>query len=208
MLGPNARFVCTDVTSEISAQAAVNASVENFGSLQGLINCAGIAPGEKIVSKNGPHSLETFARCIDINLVGTFNMIRLAAEAMMKCEPGAHGERGIIINTASIAAFEGQLGQAAYAASKAGIVGMTLPAAREFASKGIRVMTIAPGVFDTAMMAAMPDNVRDPLAQSIPFPSRFGRPEEYARLAMHIVENQMLNGEVIRIDGAIRMGAK
>jgi NAD(P)-dependent dehydrogenase (short-subunit alcohol dehydrogenase family) len=161
-----------------------------------------------VVGKEGPHRLETFSRCININLIGTFNMIRLAAEVMLKNGPNENGERGIIINTASIAAFEGQLGQVAYAASKGGIVGMTLPIAREFAPKGIRVMAIAPGIFDTAMMAAMPENVRESLAQMIPFPSRFGKPTEYASLACHIIENEMLNGEVIRIDGAIRMGAR
>lgn len=207
-LGPNARFVTTDVTSEEQAMAAVAAAQESFGGVQGLINCAGVAPGEKVVGKDGPHRLETFSRCININLVGAFNMIRLAAEAMLKGEPNAGGERGVIINTASIAAFEGQLGQAAYSSSKAGVVGLTLPIARELAPKGIRVMAIAPGIFDTAMMAAMPDSVREPLAQSIPFLSRFGKPEEFASLAKHIIENPMLNGEVIRIDGAIRMGAK
>ncbi|MGB9082485.1 MAG: 3-hydroxyacyl-CoA dehydrogenase [Desulfuromonadaceae bacterium] len=207
-LGATARFVQTDVASEESAKACVAAAVETFGALHGLINCAGIAPGEKVVGKEGPHRLETFTRCITINLIGTFNMIRLAAEAMLKNEPNENGERGIIINTASIAAFEGQLGQVAYSASKAGIVGMTLPIAREFAPKGIRVMAIAPGIFDTAMMAAMPENVCESLAKSIPFPSRFGKPAEYASLACHIIENVMLNGEVIRIDGAIRMGAR
>lgn len=207
-LGARARFVQTDVSSEESGKACVAAAVANFGALHGLINCAGIAPGEKVVGKEGPHRLETFTRCITINLIGTFNMVRLAAEAMLKNDPNENGERGIIINTASIAAFEGQLGQVAYSASKAGIVGMTLPIAREFAPKGIRVMAIAPGIFDTAMMAAMPENVREPLAQMIPFPSRFGKPDEYASLACHIIENVMLNGEVIRIDGAIRMGAR
>lgn len=207
-LGARARFVHTDVTCEESAKACVAAAVETFGGLHGLINCAGIAPGEKVVGKEGPHRLETFTRCITINLIGTFNMIRLAAEAMLKNDSNENGERGIIINTASIAAFEGQLGQVAYSASKAGIVGMTLPIAREFAPKGIRIMAIAPGIFDTAMMAAIPENVRESLAQMIPFPSRFGKPAEYASLACHIIENVMLNGEVIRIDGAIRMGAR
>lgn len=207
-LGRNALFIQTDVTSEESAKACVAGAVAAFGSLQGLINCAGIAPGEKVVGKEGPHRLETFSRCIHINLIGTFNMIRLAAEVMLKNEANENGERGLIINTASIAAFEGQLGQVAYSASKAGILGMTLPIAREFAPKGVRVMAIAPGIFDTAMMAAMPENVRDSLAQMIPFPSRFGRADEYASLACHIIGNVMLNGEVIRIDGAIRMGAR
>lgn len=207
-LGANALFVQTDVTNEESAKGAISATLSKFGGLHGLVNCAGIAPGEKVVGKKGPHRLESFARCININLVGTFNMIRLAAEAMLQGDPNENGERGIIINTASIAAFEGQIGQAAYAASKAGIVGLTLPVAREFAPNGIRVMAIAPGIFDTAMMAAMPDNVCEALAKMIPFPSRFGKPEEFAALAKHIIENVMLNGDVIRIDGAIRMGAK
>lgn len=207
-LGAKARFVLTDVTNEDSAKACVAAAIDAFGGLHGLINCAGIAPGEKVVGKEGPHKLETFTRCITINLIGTFNMIRLAAEAMLKNDVNESGERGVIINTASIAAFEGQLGQVAYSASKAGIVGMTLPIAREFAPKGIRVMVIAPGIFNTAMMDAIPENVRESLAQMIPFPSRFGKPEEYASLACHIIENEMLNGEVIRIDGAIRMGAR
>lgn len=207
-LGSNAFFIQTDVTNEESAKGAVGAALSKFGGLHGLINCAGIAPGEKVVGKKGPHSLETFARCITINLVGTFNMIRLSAEAMLQGSPNESGERGIIINTASIAAFEGQIGQAAYASSKAGIVGLTLPLAREFAPNGIRVMAIAPGIFDTAMMAAMPNNVCEALAKMIPFPSRFGKPEEFAALAKHIIENVMLNGDVIRIDGAIRMGAK
>ncbi|MDD2899981.1 MAG: 3-hydroxyacyl-CoA dehydrogenase [Desulfuromonadaceae bacterium] len=207
-LGVRARFVQTDVTSEESAVACVAAAVETFGGLHGLVNCAGVAPGEKVVGKEGPHKLESFVRCISINLIGTFNMIRLAAEVMLKNEPNENGERGIIINTASISAFEGQVGQAAYSASKGGIVGLTLPVAREFAPKGIRIMAIAPGVFDTAMMAAMTDTIRESLAQMIPFPSRFGKPAEYASLACHIIENVMLNGEVIRIDGAIRMGAR
>lgn len=207
-LGDKALFVETDVTSGESAEAAVAAAKSTFGGLQGLINCAGIAPGEKVVGKKGPHRLESFTNCININLIGTFNMIRLAAAAMMEGEPDENGERGVIINTASIAAWEGQLGQAAYASSKAGILGLTLPVARELASSGIRVMAIAPGIFDTAMMAAMPENVRTSLAKMIPFPSRFGKPQEYAALAKHIIENPMLNGDVIRIDGAVRMGAK
>ncbi len=207
-LGDNAIFIETDVTSGESGEAAVAAAKAKFGGLNGLINCAGIAPGEKIVGKKGPHRLESFTNCININLIGTFNMLRLAAAAMMEGEPDQNGERGVIINTASIAAWEGQLGQAAYSASKSGILGLTLPVARELASSGIRVMAIAPGIFDTAMMAAMPENVRTSLAAMIPFPPRFGKPEEYAALAKHIIENPMLNGDVIRIDGAVRMGAK
>ncbi len=187
-LGDSAIFVETDVTSGESGEAAVAAAKAKFGGLHGLIN--------------------SFTNCININLIGTFNMLRLAAAAMMEGEPDQNGERGVIINTASIAAWEGQLGQAAYSASKSGILGLTLPAARELASSGIRVMAIAPGIFDTAMMAAMPENVRTSLAAMIPFPSRFGKPEEYAALARHIIENPMLNGDVIRIDGAVRMGAK
>lgn len=204
----NARFVRTDVTSEADGRAAVEAALEIFGALHGLANCAGIAPGEKVLGRNGPHALESFARAVNINLVGSFNMLRLAAEAMARNEPDAGGERGIIVNTASVAAFDGQIGQAAYSASKAGVVGMTLPIARELARHGIRVMTIAPGIFETPMMAGMPQEVRDSLGASVPFPPRLGRPDEFAALVRHIVENCMLNGEVIRLDGAIRMAAK
>ena len=203
-----ARFVRTDVTSEADGRAAVEAALESFGALHGLANCAGVAPAEKVLGRNGPHGLESFSRTININLVGSFNMLRLAAEAMARNEPDAGGERGVIVNTASVAAFDGQIGQAAYAASKAGVVGMTLPIARELARHGIRVMTIAPGIFETPMMAGMPQEVRDALGASVPFPPRLGRPDEFAALVRHIVENSMLNGEVIRLDGAIRMAAK
>ncbi|MDF3841242.1 3-hydroxyacyl-CoA dehydrogenase [Pseudomonas citronellolis] len=203
-----ARFVRTDVTSEADGRAAVEAALESFGALHGLANCAGVAPAEKVLGRNGPHGLDSFARAININLVGSFNMLRLAAEAMARNEPDAGGERGVIVNTASVAAFDGQIGQAAYAASKAGVVGMTLPIARELARHGIRVMTIAPGIFETPMMAGMPQEVRDALGASVPFPPRLGRPDEFAALVRHIVENSMLNGEVIRLDGAIRMAAK
>jgi NAD(P)-dependent dehydrogenase (short-subunit alcohol dehydrogenase family) len=203
-----ARFVRTDVTSEADGRAAVEAALESFGALHGLANCAGVAPAEKVLGRNGPHGLDSFARAININLVGSFNMLRLAAEAMARNEPDAGGERGVIVNTASVAAFDGQIGQAAYAASKAGVVGMTLPIARELARHGIRVMTIAPGIFETPMMAGMPQEVRDSLGASVPFPPRLGRPDEFAALVRHIVENSMLNGEVIRLDGAIRMAAK
>ena len=203
-----ARFVRTDVTSEADGRAAVEAALESFGALHGLANCAGVAPAEKVLGRNGPHGLESFSRTININLVGSFNMLRLAAEAMARNEPDAGGERGVIVNTASVAAFDGQIGQAAYAASKAGVVGMTLPIARELARHGIRVMTIAPGIFETPMMAGMPQEVRDSLGASVPFPPRLGRPDEFAALVRHIVENSMLNGEVIRLDGAIRMAAK
>ncbi|AMO76452.1 3-hydroxyacyl-CoA dehydrogenase [Pseudomonas citronellolis] len=203
-----ARFVRTDVTSEADGRAAVEAALESFGALHGLANCAGVAPAEKVLGRNGPHGLDSFARAVNINLVGSFNMLRLAAEAMARNEPDAGGERGVIVNTASVAAFDGQIGQAAYSASKAGVVGMTLPIARELARHGIRVMTIAPGIFETPMMAGMPQEVRDALGASVPFPPRLGRPDEFAALVRHIVENSMLNGEVIRLDGAIRMAAK
>ncbi|OXH84557.1 3-hydroxyacyl-CoA dehydrogenase, partial [Burkholderia multivorans] len=179
-----------------------------FGRIDGLVNCAGVAPGEKVVGRDGPHSLERFTRAVSINLVGTFNMIRLAAEAMSKQDADAEGERGVIVNTASVAAFDGQIGQAAYAASKGGVVGMTLPIARELARFGIRVVTIAPGIFATPMMAAMPQEVQDALGKSVPFPPRLGRPEEFAALVRHIAENTMLNGEVIRLDGALRMAPR
>lgn len=204
----NARFIRTDVCSEADGKAAVQLALDAFGALHGLANCAGVAPAEKVIGRNGVHGLESFARTININLIGTFNMLRLAAEAMAQNQPDAGGERGIIINTASVAAFDGQIGQAAYSASKSAVVGMTLPIARELARSGIRVMTIAPGIFETPMMAAMPQEVRDSLGASVPFPPRLGRPDEYAALARHIIENTMLNGEVIRLDGAIRMAAK
>ncbi len=207
-LGENVRFVETDVTRADDAARAVDQAASSFGGLRGLINCAGVAPAEKVVGRDGPHGLESFERTVGINLVGTFNMIRLAAAAMETSEPDAEGERGVIVNTASVAAFDGQIGQAAYAASKGGIAAMTLPIARELARSGIRVMSIAPGVFETPMMAGMPEQVREGLASSVPFPPRLGRPAEFAALIRHIVENTMLNGEVIRLDGAIRMGAR
>jgi len=211
-LGPKALFVPTDVTLEEDGARAVRAARERFGALHGLVNCAGIAPSEKIVGRNGPHSLDTFTRAITINLVGTFNMLRLAAAEMMHNEPlidgQPDGERGVIINTASIAAFEGQIGQAAYAASKAGVAGLTLPAARELAKSGIRVVTIAPGLFMTPMMAAFPAPLQESLAQSVPFPARLGKPEEYAALVATICELTMLNGETIRLDGALRMAPR
>ena len=207
-LGDKARFVETDVANEASAVNAIQAAISAFGGLQGLVNCAGVAPAEKVVGKEGPHRLESFAKTININLVGTFNMIRLAAEAMQKGEPDAGGERGVIVNTASVAAFDGQLGQAAYAASKGGIVALTLPVARELARSGIRVVTIAPGIMETPMLLGMPAEVQESLGKMVPFPSRMGKPAEFAGLVKHIVENAYLNGEVIRLDGAIRMGAK
>jgi NAD(P)-dependent dehydrogenase (short-subunit alcohol dehydrogenase family) len=207
-LGTSARFIQTDVTSEAAGKAAVGFAVSCFGRLDGLVNCAGIAPAERVLGRDQPHRLETFARAIQINLIGTFNMIRLAAEVMSKLDPGEDGERGVIVNTASIAAFEGQMGQAAYAASKGGVVSLTLPVARELAGSGIRVVTIAPGVFETPMMSGFPESVQNALAASVPFPSRLGQPAEFAALVKHICENRMLNGEVIRLDGGLRMGPR
>jgi len=207
-LGSNARFSLTDVTDAAGAEAAVAACRAGFGAVHGIINCAGVAPSERVVGRAGPHKLESFARTVQINLVGTFNMLRLAAAAMAQSEPDADGERGVIVNTASIAAFDGQIGQAGYAASKGGVVAMTLPIARELARSGIRVVTIAPGVFETPMMAAMSSEVQEALGKSVPFPPRLGRPSEFAQLVGHIIENAYLNGEVIRLDGAIRMAAK
>ncbi|MCX7143158.1 MAG: 3-hydroxyacyl-CoA dehydrogenase [Proteobacteria bacterium] len=202
------RFIKTDVTSEADGKAAVALALKEFGGLQGLINCAGVAIGEKTVGKDGPHALASFTRVIGINLIGTFNMIRLAADAMSKAQPNAGGERGVIVNTASVAAYDGQIGQAAYSASKGGIVGMTLPIARDLSRSGIRVVTIAPGIFETPMLLGMPKDVQDALGKLVPFPSRLGRPAEYAALARHIIENEMLNGETIRLDGAIRLTPK
>ena len=205
-LGSATAFVQTNVTDEASVQAAVDAALKNFGGLHILINCAGIGISERVLGKNGPSSLESFTRVIQVNLIGTYNAIRLAAAAMSQNTPNEDGERGVVINTASVAAFDGQIGQAAYSASKGGIVGMTLPIAREFARFGIRVMTIAPGIFDTPLLGALPEPARISLGQQVPFPPRLGRPSEYALLAKQIIENPMLNGEVIRLDGALRMG--
>jgi NAD(P)-dependent dehydrogenase (short-subunit alcohol dehydrogenase family) len=207
-LGANARFIRTDVTSEADGKAAVELALKEFGGLNVLVNCAGIAIGEKTIGKNGPHALASFTRVVTVNLIGSFNMIRLAAEAMAKGQPNGAGERGVIINTASVAAYDGQIGQAAYSASKGGIVGLTLPVARDLSRDGIRVMTIAPGIFETPMLLGMPKDVQDALGKMVPFPSRLGRAPEYAALARHIVENEMLNGETIRLDGAIRMAPK
>ncbi|CAG1000452.1 3-hydroxyacyl-CoA dehydrogenase / 3-hydroxy-2-methylbutyryl-CoA dehydrogenase [Burkholderiales bacterium] len=207
-LGASARFVRCDVTDEASAAAAVKAGVDAWGGLTGLVNCAGIVHAEKVVGKDGPHTLAGFQRAVAINLVGTFNMVRLAAHAMSAGEPNDEGERGVIVNTASVAAFDGQIGQAAYAASKAAVVGMTLPIARELARSGIRVMTIAPGIFETPMMAGLSADVQASLGRMVPFPPRLGRPAEFAALVRAIVENPMLNGETIRLDGAIRMAPK
>lgn len=203
-----ALFYATDVTSPDSAQAAISAAVNRFGGLQGLVNCAGILGASRVLGKEGPHDLALFRRVIEVNLIGTFNMIRLAAAAMSQGTPNEGGERGVIVCTASVAAEDGQIGQAAYSASKGGVASMTLPIARELGKQGIRIVSIAPGVFETAMMQAAPAAVRDSLAAQIPFPSRFGRPEEYAQLVQQIVENSYFNGCLIRLDGAIRMGAK
>jgi NAD(P)-dependent dehydrogenase (short-subunit alcohol dehydrogenase family) len=202
------KFVKCDVSSEADGQAAVDATVAAFGAVHGLINCAGIGPAEKTTGKNGPHKLSTFTKVITVNLIGTFNMIRLTATAMLKNTPNASGERGVIVNTASVAAYDGQIGQAAYSASKGGIVGMTLPIARDLSRDGVRVVTIAPGIFLTPLLSGMPQEVQDSLAKQVPFPSRLGRPDEYASLAKHIFENEMLNGETIRLDGAIRMAPR
>ncbi|GLV59067.1 3-hydroxyacyl-CoA dehydrogenase [Dictyobacter sp. S3.2.2.5] len=207
-LGEAALFAQTNVVDEQSVQQAIQAAQKQFGTLHGVINCAGIGVAEKVLGKDGPSSLESFTRVININLIGTFNVIRLTSAVMSQNTPDESGERGVIVNTASVAAFDGQIGQAAYSASKGGIVGMTLPIAREFARYGIRVMTIAPGIFDTPLLAGLPEPARLSLGQQVPFPSRLGRPEEYAALARHIIENEMLNGEVIRLDGAIRMAPR
>ena len=204
-LGPNALGVAADIRDEQAARHAVATAREHFGALHGLVNCAGVAGGEKVLGRNGPHSLDGFSRIVGINLIGSFNMLRLAAEAMAENAPDEGGERGAIINTASIAAFDGQVGQAAYAASKGGVVGMTLPIARDLAQHKIRVMTIAPGIFLTPMLEAFPQHVQDALGAQVPHPSRLGKPAEYAQLVESIVRNPMLNGEVIRLDGAIRM---
>ena len=207
-LGSKALFVATDVTDEESVKNTIDQGVVKFGTIHGVINCAGIAPAERVLGREGLHKLATFLKVVQINLIGSFNVLRLVSDIMQSNEPEESGERGIIINTASVAAFDGQIGQAAYAASKGGIVAMTLPIAREFSRIGIRVLAIAPGIFETPMLAGMPEEVRLSLGQQVPFPSRLGRPEEYASLVKHMIENQMLNGEVVRLDGAIRMNAK
>jgi len=202
------RFAKCDVTQEADGKAAVDMAVKEFGGLHVLVNCAGIAIAERTVGKEAPHALASFTRTITINLIGTFNMIRLATFEMAKAVPNAGGERGVVVNTASVAAFDGQIGQAAYSASKGGVVGMTLPIARDLSRSGIRVCTIAPGIFETPMLMGMPKDVQDALGKQVPFPSRLGRPAEYAQLVRSICENEMLNGEVIRLDGAIRMAPK
>ena len=207
-LGGAARAAQADVTNEAEVGAAIQLAVDTFGSLQVAINCAGIGMALRTTSKNGPHPLDVFETVIRINLIGTFNVIRLASTVMAKNEPLPSGERGVIVNTASVAAFDGQIGQAAYSASKGGIVGMTLPIARDLARDGIRVVTIAPGIFDTPLLAGLPEPARESLGQQVPFPPRLGRPEEYAHMAQAVVENQMMNGETIRLDGGLRMGPK
>ncbi|HHX34143.1 MAG TPA: 3-hydroxyacyl-CoA dehydrogenase [Gammaproteobacteria bacterium] len=207
-LGKYALGVACDICDTEQVQQALATAVEHFGALHGLINCAGIVGAQRILGRKGPHDLADFSRVLQINLIGSFNMLRLTTDIIAKNQPNTEGERGVIINTASVAAYDGQLGQAAYAASKGAVVSLTLPAARELASYGIRVMTIAPGVFETPMMAGMTDEVRAGLCADVPFPPRLGKPEEYAALAQHIIENSMLNGEVIRLDGALRMGIK
>jgi len=202
------KYCKCDVTSEADGKAAVEAALKAFGGLHVLVNCAGIGIAERTLGKEAPHDLGRFTRVIGINLIGTFNMIRLAADAMAKATPNAAGERGVIINTASVAAFDGQIGQAAYSASKGGVVGMTLPIARDLSRNGIRVVTIAPGLFLTPMLLGLPKEAQDSLGKQVPFPPRLGKPEEYAQLARQIVENEMLNGETIRLDGAIRMAPK
>jgi NAD(P)-dependent dehydrogenase (short-subunit alcohol dehydrogenase family) len=201
-------FAHMDVTDSSSVEAAIGVATGRFGALHGVVNCAGVLIGRRTLSRSGPHDLESFERVVKVNLIGTFNVIRLAAPVMAANEPEEDGERGVIVNTASIAAFDGQIGQAAYSASKGGVVGMTLPVARDLAGNGIRVVTIAPGVFKTPMVAGMPDDVQESLAKQIPFPSRLGTPEDYAFLAQHVIENRMINAEVIRLDGAIRMGPR
>jgi NAD(P)-dependent dehydrogenase (short-subunit alcohol dehydrogenase family) len=204
-IGDNAMFVTADVASASQTEAAVAHVLARFGAIHIAVNCAGIGRAMRTITREGPHSLDLFNKVLAVNLSGTFNVIRLVANEMSKNAPGPDGERGVIVNTASVAAFEGQIGQAAYSASKGGVVGMTLPIARDLASIGVRVCTIAPGTFETPMLAGLPDSARKALAANIPFPQRLGRPSEYAALARHIVENEMLNGETIRLDGALRM---
>lgn len=207
-LGERARFVRCNVTDAGEVQSAIDLAGKAFGGLHGVVQCAGIGYAEKAVHKEGPHDLDRFTKVIQVNLIGTFNVLRLAAAVMSEQTPNEGGERGVIINTASVAAFDGQIGQCAYSASKAGVAGMTLPAARDLSRSGIRVMTIAPGLFETPMLLALPEEAQQSLGASVPFPSRLGKPAEYADLAAHIVENAMLNGETIRLDGALRMAPK
>lgn len=207
-LGSGAAYFKADVTQSETVQAAVEAAVEKFGAIHVAVNCAGVGPPQRVVSKNGPVSLDWFRTIVNINLIGTFDVVRLTAAKMANNAPDADGERGVIVNTASVAAFDGQIGQSAYSASKGGVVGMTLPLARDLSRLGIRVMTIAPGLFDTPLLAGLPEENKRSLGEQVPFPPRLGRPSEYAGLVRHIVENSMLNGETIRLDGAIRMAPK
>jgi len=202
------RFVRTDVADEAAGRAAVATALEAYGGLDGLVTCAGIVAGARVLGRNGPHDLDAFARTVRVNLVGTFNMVRLAAEAMAAREPDPDGSRGVVVTTSSIAAFDGQVGQAAYAASKGGVASLTLPLARDLAAHGIRVVSVAPGIFETPMMAGLPAEVQEALGRSVPFPPRLGRPSEFASLVAHIIANPMLNGEVIRLDGALRMAPR
>lgn len=207
-LGDAALFCKTDVADEVSVQAAIDACIAKYGELSGVVHCAGVGGAKRVIGRDGPQDLASFQRIININLIGTFNVTRLAANVMQNNELGDSGERGVVVNTASVAAFDGQIGQAAYSASKAGVAAMTLPIARELAKFGIRIMTVAPGLFRTPLMDELPREVQEALGASVPFPSRLGNPDEFAMLAQQIIENQMLNGEVIRLDGAIRMAAK
>jgi NAD(P)-dependent dehydrogenase (short-subunit alcohol dehydrogenase family) len=207
-LGESVAFVKTDITQEDQVQKLVEQAVRHTGGLHILVNAAGIGVGEKVLGKNGPHDLKKFARVIQVNLIGTFDVLRQASQPMAANSPDEGGNRGVIINTASIAAFDGQMGQVAYSASKGGIVGLTLPAARDLARHGIRVVTIAPGIFDTPLLGALSEEIRASLGQQVPFPARLGKPSEYGALARHIIENDMLNGETIRLDGALRMAPK
>jgi 3-hydroxyacyl-CoA dehydrogenase / 3-hydroxy-2-methylbutyryl-CoA dehydrogenase len=207
-IGANAIFVKTDVAGEDDVRQAIRKAIESFGKINVAINCAGVVNPGKLVGRKGPLALEAFNKVLQINLVGTLNVVRLAVEQMMNNVPGEEGEKGVIINTASIAAFEGQIGQVAYSASKAGIVGMTLPIAREISDYGMRIVTIAPGIFDSPMMAGLPPAVKEDMAKTVPFPRRLGNPAEFAQMALHIMENKMLNGCCIRLDGALRMPAK
>ena len=207
-LGDGGRFIQTDVADEAAVRAAIATARADFGALDGAVSCAGVGDPAKVLGKHGPHPLELFEKVVRVNLIGTFNVLRLAAEEIAVNDPNEEGERGVIVNTASVAAYEGQIGQVAYAASKGGVLGLTLPAARELARHGIRVVTIAPGLFDTPLMAGLPEAARQSLGEQVPFPSRLGRPAEYAELVLHILANPMLNGEVIRLDGAIRMAPR
>jgi NAD(P)-dependent dehydrogenase (short-subunit alcohol dehydrogenase family) len=207
-LGERARFAPTDVTDEAQVRAAVDLACQAYGRLDAAVNCAGIVIGERVLGRAGPHRLESFRRVLEVNVIGTFNTVRLAAAAMAGNPPGESGERGVIVNTASVAAFDGQIGQAAYAASKGAVASMTLPLARELARSGIRVVAIAPGIFDTAMVESFDEALKRSLAEQVPFPPRLGRADEYAALVRHILENQMLNGATLRLDGAIRMAPK